>query len=193
MAARITPQLKNCLLPPPPLAAVWAGLSFPLLITAGDNKIQARPICSENQQRERRNSTPSVISRFGVSGFVDSEADDWWQAATHTQRRKFHSKVTSQHFRPPAGGPSRGTHLDRRRPLSAYENQNKQNKTKRPGPMNVLLELDTRLPIWRRSDLFPVATRGTASENPTGTEKLQYKNKDLYNSWQDASDLKHSG
>lgn len=145
MAARITPEL----------AAVWAGLSFPLLITAGDNKIQARPNCSENQQRERRNSTPSVISRFGVSGFVDSEADDWWQAATHTQRRKFHSKVTSQHFRPPAGGPSRGTHLDRRRQLSAYENQNKQNKTKRPGPMNVLLELDTRLPIWRCSDFFP--------------------------------------
>lgn len=53
--------------------------------------------------------------------------------------------------------------------------------------MNVLLEPDTRLPIWRRSEgFFPVATQGTVSENPTGPEKLQYKNKDLYNSWQDA-------
>lgn len=188
MAARITPQLKNCLLPPPPLAAVWAGLSFPLLITAGDNKIQARPICSENQ-RERRNSTPSVISRFGVSGFVDSEADDWWQAATHTQRRKFHSKVTSQHFRPPAGGPI-WTAV-----VPSVHMKTKTNKTKQNA-------LDQWMYYWNwildfqyggAAIFFPVATRGTASENPTGTEKLQSKNKDLYNSWQDASDLKRSG
>lgn len=37
--------------------------------------------------------------------------------------------------------------------------------------MDVLSELDTRLPIWRRDDFLPVATRGTAAGkiNPMGS------------------------